>query len=107
MGVLGFGDICSFGIRKKCGVPFTKTHHRVGFLGTLKDVRHVKRTTRLKKEYLSLEKELADPDTTYTRRVVIESKLKKLTKELKDPANLPQVVGNKLYSPEDVENFEC
>ncbi|MCY4127878.1 MAG: hypothetical protein OXG15_01420 [Gammaproteobacteria bacterium] len=60
-----------------------------------------------KTEYLNLEKELADPDTTEERKAVIETKLKKLTKELKNSANLPQAIDNELYSPEDVENFEC
>ena len=60
-----------------------------------------------KTDYLNLEKEMADADTTDERKVVIETKLKKLTKELKDPANLPQATDNDKYSPEDVENFEC
>ena len=60
-----------------------------------------------KTEYLKLEKELADPKTTDERKAVIETTLKKLTKQLKNSANLPKSVDNKLYSPEDVENFEC
>ncbi|MXZ55114.1 MAG: hypothetical protein F4Z14_02975 [Gammaproteobacteria bacterium] len=60
-----------------------------------------------KTEYLKLEKELADPDTTDERKAVIETTLKKLTKELKNSANLPKAIDNEKYSPEDVENFEC
>ena len=60
-----------------------------------------------KTEYLNLEKELADPKTTDERKAEIESELETLTDELKDPNNLPEAESNHVYSPGDVENFEC
>ena len=68
---------------------------------------HKEKYDAKKTEYLNLEKELADPDTTEERKAVIETKLEKLTEELKDPANLPQATDNHLYKPDKVENFEC
>ena len=60
-----------------------------------------------KKEYLDLETELANPDTTEERKGQIERRLEKLTKWLQDPTNLPQAEGNSIYEASEVENFEC